>query len=410
MKTRGAALIVVLWIVAVLAVVCVALGSSLQFRQASVRRNRSDIRDTQAMLSALAAARAVLLADPRAADGLDDAWAVDDDSRFDFEIADQQVQLYVPAGGGSRTGLADEAARINVNVADAETMGQLPGMTLAAGESLAAIVDHSSTAGPEGDSGGLSTEAELLAALEKAISTSGLQYSEPADDAFWPARANVSAAAREAARHMTLYTKQRNVDAAGRPRVNLNEASPDELATALGEHLDAQQIEALVRARQERPFATIGELLTRELSVPGEDEEPVKVEISVATFRQIADHVTTSDREILVGRVNVNTAPVEVLRVLPGLNATDAAAIVEARNARADQASLGWLLDVLTPETFAECCGYLTTRSQQFRMYAQTSGDAAPSRRCLAVLERTAEACIVLSYTRWQSSSSEPAR
>jgi DNA uptake protein ComE-like DNA-binding protein len=411
MKRRAAALMVVLWVLAVLVVVCLAIGSSARFRQTSLRRARSHLRDSQALLSAVAFSKAILLADPTSEDTLQDTWTVADGDGFAFEVSERQVALYAEESGLARAGLADESSRVNINTAQVETLAALPGMTWAAAERLIEIREDAIAADPSREDCAFATEAELLAVLEEALEAGGFIYGTMGSAAeFSPLGASISGAALDAARNMTVYSRQRNVDAAGRPRVNLNEASANQLMASFGEHLTERQIEAIVLSRQETRFESIGELLTRELSVPDEHGEPIAIEISVSAFRDIADRLTTSDRTVLVGLVNVNTAPAQVLQALPVLDASDAGAIVEARTRGEDQSNLAWLLDVLTPQTFAACCNRLTTRSQQFRMYAGIESSGRPPRRAMAILERDGGRCAVLAWTTWRESSDEPVR
>jgi DNA uptake protein ComE-like DNA-binding protein len=65
------------------------------------------------------------------------------------------------------------------------------------------------------------------------------------------------------------------------------------------------------------------------------------------SFRKIADRVTVEEEEFAPGRINVNTASLEVLACLPGLDESIALAIIHERQSRADGfTSLVDLLDV----------------------------------------------------------------
>ena len=135
----------------------------------------------------------------------------------------------------------------------------------------------------------------------------------------------------------------------------------------------------------------------------------------------MVDRLTVTDAPILVGRVNVNTAPVEVLRTLPHLTGALASAIIDRRSGLTSQlSSIGWLLDVLSDEAFAAVCPFVTTRTQQFRVYVEIapvgggSGSSAwmgrargpgevPAARtyALGVLERDGRRSSVLFWQTW---------
>ncbi len=86
-------------------------------------------------------------------------------------------------------------------------------------------------------------------------------------------------------------------------------------------------------------------------------------------FRSIADHITVSEDEVLKGMVNVNTAPVEVLACLPGLDEAMAAEIVTHRET-SEFKSVADLLDVqgMSIETLKELSKHISVRSDVFRV------------------------------------------
>ena len=88
-----------------------------------------------------------------------------------------------------------------------------------------------------------------------------------------------------------------------------------------------------------------------------------------AAFRSIADHVTVSDDEVMRGMVNVNTAPVEVLACLQGLDEAVAAEIVTYRET-SELRSLADLLDVqgISVEVLKQISEHVSVRSDVFRV------------------------------------------
>jgi hypothetical protein len=70
---------------------------------------------------------------------------------------------------------------------------------------------------------------------------------------------------------------------------------------------------------------------------------------------------------LLVGRINVNTAPREVLRCLPGLTDGDIDLLIATRSANGpDLANISWVAKTLPPATLARIAGRITTTSYQY--------------------------------------------
>jgi hypothetical protein len=67
----------------------------------------------------------------------------------------------------------------------------------------------------------------------------------------------------------------------------------------------------------------------------------LKAGLTQDELRDVFDRLTTVDGKVIVGRVNVNTAPREVLACLPGLDASDADALVAGGVRRAGRRRVG---------------------------------------------------------------------
>lgn len=438
---RGVVLIVVLWVVVILAVVCLALGGAVRFRQVHLRRSRDELASRQALLSAAALAKNLLLADAVAADTLADGWAGADPQPFALTLDGMDTRLLSPQG---RPGLADESARLNANTASAEMLAKLPGMTVSVADAFVAAREAIRRAKPAQDvlacppglTGPYATPCRLADALVSAFAEAGLYRhiqggAAEGGPASWACRAELPAPVAEALKHLTVYSRQRNVDAAGRPRTNINTAPRADLAAATAGHFSDEQIDAILLSRAVKVFGSVGELLTREMQIaaPGGGKRVIRV--TREQLQPVVDRLTASDAEVISGLVNVNTAPAEVLRCLPGLTDADVAAITAHRGRAAGPgpgqtslASIGWLLDVLSERAFAEVCRLVTPRSQQFRMHAEArptpardaiipggyGAGAASAHRvgayALAVLERDAGRCAVLLWLTWMAPDS----
>jgi hypothetical protein len=106
-------------------------------------------------------------------------------------------------------------------------------------------------------------------------------------------------------------------------------------------------------------------------------------------FGQVADRLTTSSETTLAGLVNVNTAPKEVLLCLPGLDESDAEALVSYRQANSDGLdSIAWVTQVLSQEKAVGIGSYITVRSYQYSAdIVCVSGNGRAYKRYRAVLD-----------------------
>ena len=141
-----------------------------------------------------------------------------------------------------------------------------------------------------------------------------------------------------------------------------------------------------------------------------DDIKEVKL-ITTNDFRNIVDKITTSDEETLSGLININTAPLEVLQILPGMDETKAQAIITYResesedsqqNQTADQTEIQGnpfknIADVLDVEgidtnSFKEIAGRITYRS--YGSMIKSSGMDLRGRTialCVGVIDRTGD-------------------
>lgn len=94
------------------------------------------------------------------------------------------------------------------------------------------------------------------------------------------------------------------------------------------------------------------------------------------------DAVTTVDSEHVRGLVDLNRASAEVLGAIPGIDEASARAIVDARERIGldQRRSIAWPVveGVLSEESFAQACDWLTTRSMQWRLRVEGGTRAEP--------------------------------
>ncbi len=182
----------------------------------------------------------------------------------------------------------------------------------------------------------------------------------------------------------------------GENRVNINTADAGELQNLDG--IDEGIANSIVGYREQNQFDNVDEI--REVKL-----------ISIDDMRQIVDRVSISDDEALQGKVNINTAPLEILAMLPGLDEEKAQAIIDRRTVPEGQestvtvpqqnaqepgpfAGLGQLLDVegIDEDTFRNLVDHVTYRSHAYRIESEgRSSDGKIVQNCVAVVDRSGD-------------------
>jgi len=276
-------------------------------------------------------------------------------------------------------GLVDECGKVNINTATRDVLMALPGVT---DEIADAIIDWRDTDNDPGLRGAESPTYEALPehpytcknerfeSVDELLlvhgMTSAILYGEDANrnglldpneddgDETPPDDDRDGVLDTGLYRSVTVWSRTPNVNAAGEPRVYLND-SWQQLRNTLGNIIDDNRvITQIVNRRRAGTFKSTADLL---------DLSAVTDEV----YAEIADAVTvTQDKEIR-GLINPSTAPAAVLRALPGLTDEDAETLVAFREERGESAaSIAWVLEVVGREKFKAIADLLTPRSHQF--------------------------------------------
>ncbi len=244
------------------------------------------------------------------------------------------------------------------------------------------------------------------------------------------------------AAYLTIYSREINVDSQGEPRINLNDTDIARLADQLRQALDEELAHFIILYRTQstdaptgnRPVtdasaeevsAKVNEVLASGRSQPrriGSRFDLIEAEVywtvtvegrsrtlrcrspmvdrgRLETLLPILLDKTTTQRETeLPARINVLTAPEEVLACLPGMTDADVRSIVELRPALGSgeasnsrfQTTAWLLLDAsLTIEKMKRLERYITTRAQVYRVQSLGYlGDRGPTARVEAVIDR----------------------
>ncbi|MHC4520515.1 MAG: type II secretion system protein GspK, partial [Planctomycetota bacterium] len=163
----------------------------------------------------------------------------------------------------------------------------------------------------------------------------------------------------------------------GNPRINLNDSgSRADLQTALQELF-----------KEERALEIMA-LMPTNPSYDSILEFYFQTGMTSDEFAQLADKLTTSDDETFPGLVNINTAPKDVLMCLPGLEESDADALLSYRESKSELPSIAWIVEVLDQNKAVAIGSYITVRSQQYSAdIVCLSGNGRAYQRYKAVLD-----------------------
>lgn len=368
-RDRGQALILVLLVMVTLIIVAAGIAR-LAHSESQIARNYGDvIRCRWAARTGVDAAiqrlKTTIAAQPSTYLGEDP-----------YTVSSSADDLNLDLGGYTFDAvIEDEAGKVNVNTASESILGGLCGSV----EMADCILDWRNPASTPSAQGAetayymtldppytcrnapFETNSELT--LVKGVTDEAL--SSPS-----------AVGARLLGDLMTVYTPRTASAPAAGAAVDIQTANNQALQTAFGSILSAQDIGAIISYRSRRAFRSPAEI--------------VRVGLSRAKIQQIFDRLTVSGYTARTGLVNVNTAPMEVLAVQPGLDATTAQAIIDYRTAQGAFDGVGGILAVsqLSDDAFVSSAPYFTVRSSVFRIRSTGSlASAGPSATITCIVE-----------------------
>jgi type II secretory pathway component PulK len=385
---RGAALIAVLWIVAVMGSITMVLTRQARL---SLKINRNVTETTQAELLAEACihrAMAALVQDLQetTSDNKNEDW-YDSKALFGDVILGKGVYRAAhPNLEQENTiayGLTDECGKLNLNTATREMLLQLPNAEETIVDAILDWRDEDSDPrqfGAEDEyyqslpepylakNNLFDTLEELLLVKDMTLNilygedtnTNGLLDSNENDgEKSFPLDNGDGSLNKGWYPFVTVYSYEKNISESGEQRINANTASREELQENFGETLTQAEINAIINARNENNFQSVGDLLGN--VIPREK------------LKEIIDRITITADENLSGRINVNTAPKEVLQCLLPENEDVVENIIEYRQASDGPFdTIGELLDVdaMTDNLFRQLAGQVCTKSSVFSIRA----------------------------------------
>jgi len=389
LRRRGVALLIVLWLMAILTLLMYAFLADMQVEYAIAGGYGDSRKAEQLAWSAIDLACATVLADTQTWQSLNDTtWATNPTNFYEVPLGEGAFTLFRPTYDDSQTvlwGLDDEASKINLNTASREILLKLPNMTE---EIVDAIIDWRDADSTVGASGAETSYYNTLKppyncknapfeTLEELLYVKGmtpvllfgedfnlngvLDANENDGDDTWPPDNRDGKLDPGLWQLCTVWSSDKNVDATGKKRVNLNSAPPNDLTAAGLLPLEAQQIATM---RTLVPFVNVAQLL-------GNPTVGVPAILTPQRFSLVVDKLTVVDDQAVPGLVNINTAPKQVLLALPGITEEIAVKIMEYRTTPGnDLSNMGWLLNVVEPTVLQRFAPFITCRSYQFRIHA----------------------------------------
>jgi type II secretory pathway component PulK len=422
-EDKGLVLIAVLWIVMVMTAIVAVVGQTSRLDMKMTTAAVDEVRCKWACRAGTEMALAILNEDAKDADCLFDLWSDNDEDFNDVRLERCRYSVRV----------IDEAGKLNVNTATKDQLMSLRHMESQIADAILDWRDRDDNPAAEGAeagyyenlpfpytirNGGFRTIRELLAVKgvteellygEDTNLNGHLDYNEMDGDVSPPADNGDTHLDRGWIAYLTCYSYENNVDAAGQNRTNINQANEQQLQSALG--INAAQARWIARNRGQG-FRSIADLISRDSpsqaqssagssSVSDNETQPIDVQ----TFKAIADKITISNERQIPGRININTAPEEVLVALLGggdENRSPAQAVIAERAGQVyGFASIADLLDVqsISIDRFKSIADLITIRSNVYtiRSFATADvGGATLQTEC--VVDRSATPCTVLYW------------
>jgi|GEM_PF-1326883 len=171
---------------------------------------------------------------------------------------------------------------------------------------------------------------------------------------------------------LTVSSTDDNTDMQGEARLNITSATEEAWTDRCGDVLTEEEISAIMR--QQSSFDSPADLL----SVSG---------LARDTVARIYDRLTATTDTARPGLININTAPLEVLVALPGMEEATAADIIAYRDDQGPFTDVGQLLGLesISDTTFSDIADLMTARSHIFHVRAtgQTANGIEKSITCL---------------------------
>ena len=462
---RGLSLVATLWTLTILSVLATQLLHSI-YLERRVQANFAD--RTKFHFAAKAGFEhtiAMLRGDRTPFDSLGEDWAITVEDRVEDGIVEGALLTY-------QVDITDESSKVNINTAEVNTI-----------QGLLDLLGYENVQSPDQSLAGSIVASRPFRSVRDLAKVPGmtttLLYGRQHPTA---GGLNIEETEAQnipgLVEFTTVYSVDMNTDASGQNRVNVKSAESQQLIQLRGNNnqLVFSQGEADSLIQQRDSIESIGDVLDLEAiseqtfnsirdrirtdsdegneglvnintadanqlqTLDGIDEgianriidhrntqgnfqsvDAIR-DVSLVTtneFKSIVDGISITDDEILNGLVNVNTASLEVLQLLPGMDESKAQAIITRRESEPENnqqseaesqdeiegnpfTDIGQLLDVegIDADTFKQIAGLVTYRSHGFLVEAagiDARGKTIAS--CIGVIDRTGQT-VTVKYWR----------
>jgi len=378
-SSQGVALIVALFAVTILAALVVAFAGVARTDALLAGNRRAMLQGMHAAQSGVQYCRTVLASDDASADSTAEDWA---------QVQQEPLQLDIP-GFTVTAQIEDESARLNINTANKDMLMALPGMTDEASDSILDWRDADDDPRPAGAESDyyLSLPSPYEAANANFETVAQLRLVQGVDkELFEGDGSETSPGLRNL---VTVRSGERNVDRRGRPRLNINTASNEQLASIF----TSGEIAAIVR---QRPYTSLGQAL----AITG---------VPWSKMAHALDRINVDPRALIEGTVNLNTAGETVLEAI-GLPSEVAQALIERRS-DAPLETKGDLADIagMNQEVMRAVADRIATKSSIFRVTAWAQPEDRPIVTAVfALLDRSANPARVIVWRQLFGREAEP--
>lgn len=414
--SKGFVLVIVLWIVIILILMTAVLGRSSRLTSRISQSYGRQCACRWAARAAVETAIHVLTEDDASYDALSERWH---DNPEDFD----DIQL---GGCTVSVEITDESGKLNVNTADKKHFLNLLEMTAEQADCIIDWRDQNSTVSPEGAEADYYNQLEYwypirnapFETLQEVLFVKGIQ-----EDVFYGEDYNLNGQldanekdGEQSFPHdnqdavldkgigdfSTCSSSCRNIDALGNERIDISKKQADELRQELGvSGPQAKWIEEKAKGGLKSIADLIDTNSPKEKDKSDENGDEAKP-LDLETFKSIADKITVSKEKVLRGRINVSTAPREVLTAFLEGDEPLADEIIAYRDGlETPMTSIAELLNVksMNIETFKKIADFITVRSDVFSLYAKATDDATDLTYTVrAIVARNETSCEIIYW------------
>lgn len=421
---KGLVLVAVLWVVVVLMAIVAVVGRKARIDTMVSMTRMETTRCRWACRAGMEKAIGILNEDTKESDGLTDTW-----SENDVEFNDVQLE-----GCYFSVQVIDESSKLNINTATKEQLLWLPNMVEEIADAIIDWRDANDTTSGVGVEGGyyenmpyryrirngpFKTIRELM--LVKGVTAEllygedtnfngKLDYNERDKELTPPVDDGDDVLDKGWVDYLTCYSYDKNTDASGGARVNVNSVNQNDMESSLG--IKSSQAKWIVDNRNNKKYESIGDLISdsspREPTSGSRSDPNASEALDLQTFNRIADKITVADGQKVQGRVNVNTASDIVLTALFGGGDTAeriADDIIAYRETLASgMESIGEMMQagLVDVGSFKKVANSLTTRSEVYNVRcfaaADRNGTEGAALQTEVVLDRSSNPCEVLYW------------